>query len=105
MSEKLDLDIRTPIELITIKAIARLIRGARGTCIYVSPQKIARTIGLPIKAVVLSEVRYTLEKLVHLGYATYVGKRSRKHTYVITNESKLWKIVKGQVVRPNEANA
>ena len=70
-----------------------------------SPQKIARTIGLPSKAVVLSEVRYTLEKLVHMGYATYVGKRSRKHTYVITCESKLWKIVKGQMVRPNEANA
>jgi len=101
VSNKLDLDIRTPIELITIKAIARLIRGAHGTCIYVSPQKIARTIGLPSKAVVLLEVRYTLEKLVHLGYAQYVGKRSRKHTYVITCESKLWKIVKSQMVKSN----
>jgi len=105
VSTKLGLDIRTPIELLTVKAIVKLIRGARGTCIYISPYKVARLMGLPNKAVVLSEVRYTLEKLVHLGYAQYIGKWSKRHTYVITSDSPLWKMVKSQVVGSNEADA
>ncbi|RLF25087.1 MAG: hypothetical protein DRN15_00045 [Thermoprotei archaeon] len=77
------------LEQLTIRALVSMIRETKGTCITVTPKKVALKAGLDAKPITLTVVRYVLDRLLELGWLR-VWKTSRRIKYIITKESPLW---------------
>jgi len=78
-----------------------MIIEARGTCITLTPKKVAKKARLSTKPVMLTVVRYAIEEVLQQDEGEGVRREVRRrgsgcvYRYIVTCDSSLWQEAKG----------
>ena len=82
------------IERLTLLALGKLIKDARGSVVTFTCKKLAKMAKISTKPVTLTLVRAVLEELRREGYITIYKVSSHGIKYMITRDSPLWRFYK-----------
>ncbi len=82
------------IERLTLQALGRLVKGARGSCVTFTCKKLAKIANLSTKPITLTLVREVLEQLRREGLIEIYKISSHGIKYTITRSSPLWHFYK-----------
>ncbi|RLF16141.1 MAG: hypothetical protein DRJ66_03495 [Thermoprotei archaeon] len=89
------------IERLTLFALGKLIKDARGSVVTFTCKKLAKIANLSTKPVTLTLVRAVLEELRKEGYISIYKISSHGIKYMITRESPLWNLYKASQKIPS----
>ncbi len=78
------------IERLTLEALGKLVKKARGSCVTFTCKKLAKTANISTKPVTLTLVREVLEQLRREKLIDIYKISSHGIKYTITKESPLW---------------
>ncbi|MCD6508837.1 MAG: hypothetical protein J7L11_00380 [Thermoprotei archaeon] len=92
------------IERLTLEALGRLVRKARGSCVTFTCKKLAKTANISTKPVTLTLVREVLEQLRRENLIHIYKISSHGIKYTITRESPLWWFYKNNGTGREELN-
>ncbi len=79
-----------------IGSLADLIRRTKGNMLTFTAKKVAVNAGLPPQPILLTLVKDVLEALTREGLISRFSRSSHGTKYVVTRDSPLWKLAKGE---------